>query len=76
MGELTRSAGRFAAELRYGDIPPGAAATAMTGIADCVSVILLGLDEPVTSIVAAGAPRGMRQAHYGESFGRPLTMPR
>src|SRR5690606_38170240 len=58
MGELTRSAGRFAAELRYDDLPPGAAATAMTGITDCVSVILLGLDEPVTSIVAAGAPRG------------------
>ena len=58
MAELTRSAGRFAAELRYADLPPGAAATAMTGIADCVSVILLGLEEPVTSIVAAGAPRG------------------
>jgi 2-methylcitrate dehydratase PrpD len=58
MAELTRSAGRFAAELRYDDLPPGAAATAMTGIADCVSVILLGLEEPVTSIVAAGAPRG------------------
>lgn len=57
MNGLTRSAGRFVAGLRYEDLPPGAAATAITGITDCASVILLGLDEPVTSIVAGGAPR-------------------
>lgn len=56
MSELTRYAGRFAAELRYDNLPPGAAETALVGIADCVSVILLGLDEPVTSMVATGAP--------------------
>lgn len=57
MNELTRSGGRFVAGLRYADLPPGAARTAMIGIADCASVTLLGLDEPVTSIVAGGAPR-------------------
>lgn len=57
MDELTKSAGRFVAGLRYHDLPPGAAKTAMIGIADCTSVILLGLDEPVTSIVASGAPQ-------------------
>lgn len=57
MKELTRRAGCFVAALRYDDLPFGAAETAMIGIADCASVILLGLDEPVTSIVASGAPR-------------------
>lgn len=57
MDELTRSAGRFVARLRFDDLPAGAAETAMMGTADCASVILLGLDEPVTSIVASRAPR-------------------
>jgi 2-methylcitrate dehydratase PrpD len=56
MGELTRSAGGFVARLRYADLPPGAAQAAMTGMADCASVILLGLEQPVTSLVAKGAP--------------------
>ena len=57
MGELTREAGHFVAGLSYGDLPPGAARIATIGIADCASVILLGLDEKVTSIVAKTAPR-------------------
>lgn len=57
MVELTKRAGHFVAELGYGDLPPGAVEAATIGIADCVSVILLGLEEPATSIVAEGAPR-------------------
>ena len=62
MAGLTRDAGHFVAKLRYTDLPPGAADVAKRGIADCISVILLGTDEPVTSIVAAGAPNGAPEA--------------
>jgi 2-methylcitrate dehydratase PrpD len=62
MTGLTRKAGRFVANLRYADIPPDAVAVALTGITDCVSVILLGIDEPVTAVVAQGAPKGADEA--------------
>ena len=55
--DLTRQAGRFVAQLDFASLPPAAIRTAKTGIADCASVILLGLDEPVTTIVAAAAPK-------------------
>lgn len=67
MDELTRSAGRFVAGLRYDDLPAGAIKTATIGIADCASVILIGLDAPVTAIVARGAPdAGEADALWGK----------
>src|SRR3546814_20399127 len=62
MTGLTRSAAQFVADLRYEDLPDGAADVAITGITDCAAVILLGIDEPITSIVAQGAPSGAEEA--------------
>ncbi|ARR55174.1 hypothetical protein HY78_17855 [Rhizorhabdus wittichii DC-6] len=57
MTGLTQSAARFVAGLRYEDLPPGAEEVAVKGITDCVGVMVLGIDEPVTAIVAEGAPK-------------------
>ncbi|ATE66536.1 MmgE/PrpD family protein [Rhizorhabdus dicambivorans] len=62
MTGLTKSAAHFVANLQYEDLPTGATDAAVRGIADCASVILLGLDEPVTSLVAGNAPRGADEA--------------
>src|SRR3546814_11461612 len=58
MTGLTRSAAQFVADLRYEDLPDGAADVAITGITDFAAVILLGIDERITFIVDQGAPRG------------------
>jgi len=68
MTELTREAARFVAGLRYCDLPPGGVRTATSGISDCVSVMMLGLDEPVTSIVASAAPRADEAAALWGKF--------
>jgi aconitate decarboxylase len=56
MTGLTQCTAQFVANLRNEDLPPGAEEVAVKGITDCVGVLLLGIDEPVTSIVAEGAP--------------------
>lgn len=62
MNGLTERAAQFVANLRYEDLPAGSTDAAARGMADCASVILLGLDEPVTSLVAGRAPRGTDEA--------------
>jgi 2-methylcitrate dehydratase PrpD len=49
---LTVDIGRFVAGLRYEDIPADAAPTVCRGVTDCVGVMLAGLPEPVSGIVA------------------------
>jgi 2-methylcitrate dehydratase PrpD len=49
---LTADIGRFVADLRYDDIPSEAVPTVCRGVTDCVGVMLAGLPEPVTGIVA------------------------
>ena len=49
---LTADIGRFVAGLRYDDIPPDAVPTVCRGVTDCIGVMLAGLPEPVSAIVA------------------------
>jgi 2-methylcitrate dehydratase PrpD len=49
---LTTDIGKFLAGLRYDQIPRDAVPTVCRGFTDCVGVLLAGLPEPVTSIVA------------------------
>ena len=49
---LTADIGKFLAGLRYADIPAEAVPTVCRGFTDCVGVLIAGLPEPVTSIVA------------------------
>jgi 2-methylcitrate dehydratase PrpD len=49
---LTTDIGKFLAGLRYAHIPAEAVPTVCRGFTDCVGVLLAGLREPVTSIVA------------------------
>ncbi len=49
---LTADIGRFVAGLRYEDIPADAVPTVCRGMTDCVGVMLAGLPEPVSGIVA------------------------
>lgn len=49
---LTTDIGTFLARVRYEDIPPAAIPTVCRGFTDCVGVLLAGLPEPVTAIVA------------------------
>jgi 2-methylcitrate dehydratase PrpD len=49
---LTRDIGKFVAGLRYEHIPAEAVPTVCRGFTDCVGVLIAGLPEPVTSIVA------------------------
>ena len=49
---LTADIGRFVAGLRYDDIPPDTVPTVCRGVTDCVGVMLAGLPEPVSGIVA------------------------
>jgi aconitate decarboxylase len=48
---ITRSLGRFVSELRYEALPKAALEVVRTGVTDCVSVMLAGIDEPVARIV-------------------------
>lgn len=49
---LTADIGKFLAGLRYEDVPAEAVPTVCRGFTDCVGVMLAGLAEPVSSIVA------------------------
>ena len=49
---LTADIGKFVAGLRYEQIPAEAVPTVARGFTDCVGVLIAGLPEPVTSIVA------------------------
>ena len=49
---LTADIGKFLAGLRYEQIPTEAVPTVSRGFTDCIGVLLAGLPEPVTSIVA------------------------
>ncbi len=49
---LTADMGRFVAGLRHENIPTDAVPTVCRGITDCVGVMLAGLSEPVSAIVA------------------------
>ena len=49
---LTADIGKFLAGLRYEQIPAEAVPTVSRGFTDCIGVLLAGLPEPVTSIVA------------------------
>ncbi len=49
---LTADTGKFLAGLRYEHIPAEAVPTICRGFTDCVGVLIAGLPEPVTSIVA------------------------
>ena len=49
---LTADIGKFLAGLRYAHIPAEAVPTVCRGFTDCVGVLIAGLPEPVTSIVA------------------------
>ena len=59
---LAAALGDFAAGLQFADLPPAAVATAKTGIADCIGVIVAGNGEPPVQILlralATGAPHG------------------
>src|SRR6266568_382654 len=48
---ITRSLGRFVAELRYEALPKAALDVVRTGFTDCVAVMLAGIDEKVARIV-------------------------
>jgi 2-methylcitrate dehydratase PrpD len=61
---LTRSLGRFAAELAFDDLPPAARDAVRLGVTDCLAVMMAGLDEPVTRIVRDSLPS---RGHTGES---------
>jgi 2-methylcitrate dehydratase PrpD len=52
---LTRDIGAFVAGMRFESLPAGAVPIVCTGFTDCVGVLLAGLGEPVTQIVARGA---------------------
>jgi 2-methylcitrate dehydratase PrpD len=49
---LTQDIGRFVAGIRFERLPDGAVPIVCTGFTDCVGVLLAGLGEEVTSIVA------------------------
>ena len=49
---LTADIGKFLTGLRYAHIPAEAVPTVCRGFTDCVGVLIAGLPEPVTSIVA------------------------
>lgn len=49
---LTTEIGKFLGAIRYDSLPPEVPAIACRGFTDCVGVMLAGLPEPVTSIVA------------------------
>src|ERR1700726_2562794 len=48
---LTRTLGRFVADLTFDALPEEALAAIRTGFTDCVAVMLAGVDEPVARIV-------------------------
>ena len=48
---LTRTFGRFAAELSFDALPPEAVAPVKVGFTDCIAVMLAGVREPVAQIV-------------------------
>lgn len=50
---LTRSLGRFAADLSFDALPPKAVAPVKVGFTDCIAVMLAGSREPVAQIVKA-----------------------
>src|SRR3546814_10410663 len=59
---MPRRSAEFRADSRYEDRADGSAYVAITGITDCAAVILLGIDEPITAIVAQGAPSCAEEA--------------
>ena len=48
---LTRTFGRFAAELYFDALPAEAVAPVKVGFTDCIAVMLAGVREPVAQIV-------------------------
>jgi 2-methylcitrate dehydratase PrpD len=66
---LTREIGEFVAGMRFEHVPTGAIPTVCRGFTDCVGVMLAGLSEPVTTVVAksVGLPGPVaRLADFGE----------
>jgi len=52
---LTRDIARFVAGMQFEHVPAPAVPTVCTGFTDCIGVLLAGLAEPVTPIVARAA---------------------
>lgn len=51
MRGLTRAVGEYAAGLRFADVPAAALSTIKNGLSDYAGVVLLGRDQPVTSLI-------------------------
>ena len=49
---LTKDIGRFVAEMRFERVPEQAIPIICTGFTDCVGVMIAGLRQPVTAVVA------------------------
>jgi aconitate decarboxylase len=59
---LTKDIGRYLADMRFERVPQQAIPIVCTGFTDCVGVLIAGLREPVTAVVA-------------RAFGIPLDIP-
>lgn len=69
---LTRTLGRFVADLTFDKLPEPALEAIRTGFTDCVAVMLAGIDEPVARIVreqlGTRGPSGESSLYLGGEF--------
>jgi aconitate decarboxylase len=72
---LTTEIGKFLAAIRYESLPEGAAPVVCRGFTDCVGVMLAGLAEPVTSIVAKSVGYSLPLATLADFSAPPIAAP-
>ena len=72
---LTTDIGTFLAGVRYDNVPADAVPTVCRGVTDCVGVMLAGLPEPVTSIVAKSVGYPHPVAAIAEFGPAPIAAP-
>jgi 2-methylcitrate dehydratase PrpD len=72
---LTTDIGTFLAGVRYENVPAEAVPTVCRGVTDCVGVMLAGLPEPVTSIVAKSVGYPHPVAAIAEFGAAPIAAP-
>lgn len=72
---LTADIGRFVSDMRYERVPAEAVPIACRGFTDCIGVLLAGLREPVTAIVARAAGYGRAAETLADFAAPPLPAP-
>jgi 2-methylcitrate dehydratase PrpD len=72
---LTADIGTFLAKLRHEQIPSDVTPTVCRGFTDCVGVMIAGLSEPVTGIVARSVNYPAPLASIADFMSPPISAP-